>query len=170
MIKYIFSALLLLLFTQKSYSQCDNEFTITCKKAFNLKDGERVEEINMEATITFTKESITLTASYNGEQESLLNNITETAICDWKKFMENGAMKFLVATQKHDDGDEKNSIVTIESKEGETTVTFAEAAQNEGNSGILFIADSYEVTKQSTPTTEGVSKKSRKEKQIVYLY
>lgn len=132
----------LFILCQVTYAQCDQSITFKCTKARGLKNGAIEKEMPMEATISLDSGRITLTASMNGETQTINGEIREITICEWKDFLKDGKTKYK-AFMKKGDSDSENSFITIESENGYTKITFS--SDPDTGSALQFDVAEYAV-------------------------
>ncbi|HSC52652.1 MAG TPA: hypothetical protein VLC98_03475 [Phnomibacter sp.] len=154
---------------QISYAQCDKPITFKCNKARNLKSGNVGQELPIDATIEFKQDKMFLTATMNGQTETVEGKINEISICDWKDYLINGRSQFKALTKKGN-ANAEYSTIEIKSDNGYTTVSFC--ADPDTGSILQFDVSEYIYPQEATPgnspdeqpakTTGKPTKKSKK--------
>jgi hypothetical protein len=116
--------LLSILVTTSVFCQCDKTVIIKSEKGRDLLNGTPRTELPVNATITITKNKISLTATVNGDTETLDGEITGMANCDWLQVFKTGREKIKAVIKKGREG-AQNSIVEIVTENGHTRITFS---------------------------------------------
>lgn len=153
----------LCVFFQIAYSQCDKKVIFKCSKARDFKNGSVGQEVSLDASISLDNNKIILTASMNGETETLESDITEVSVCDWPDFLKNGKARYKAMTKKGN-GNVENSIIEIESDNGYTKITFS--SDPDTGSKLQFDVAEYTITKDASPdnSSDKPMKRSKKTK------
>jgi hypothetical protein len=109
---------------QITYAQCDKLVTFKCNKARDFKNDSVNQELPVHATLSFRHGLFNMTATFNGETETVKGEIKEILTCDWEHYLKNGKTKYKVLAAKGDE-DPTNAIIEIESKNGNTKITIS---------------------------------------------
>jgi hypothetical protein len=109
-----------------SQAQCDKTLQLHSSKTNFLDAGYAVQDSKDESVVVdITKTTITITP--NGNAQDALNGTIKETTCDWKVPFKEG--KMVIKTDLVDgSGDVKDATITIEAKDGKTTL-LAEAKE-----------------------------------------
>ena len=149
-----------------TYAQCDKSITLKCSKGRDFKaDGSAGQELPIDATITIDQYKIILKATFNGEAETVESDIKEIAFCNWTEYMKAGKTQYKVLSKKGSES--TNSIVTVESENGYTKVTFG--SDPDTGHRLQFDVAEYTITDAATnnPLNKPLekNKKTKRKKQ-----
>ena len=124
--KILFSALALGFAALHSQAQCDKTVELKSSKNYMLDAKYEVKGSRDEKTVVdITKNTITITP--NGNAQDALTGTIKESTCAWKVPYKEG--KMVIKTDLVDaSGDVKDATITIESKDGKTTL-LAEAKE-----------------------------------------
>ena len=157
--------LLVVLFTssQMAYTQCDKKIAFKCEKARSFKNGIVGQELPIYATVSIENDKLILTATMNGETETVEGEIKELVICEWTEFLKNGRTQYKALASKGNENPE-NSIIDIESENGYTKITFS--SDPDKGSKLQFDVSEYVITGDTSATVAPgtVEKKAKKSK------
>ncbi|MEJ8842839.1 hypothetical protein WG954_10635 [Lacibacter sp. H375] len=160
--KKLFLLTALLVSYNFTYAQCDRTVTFKCDKARDFKNGVLNTEMPMESTITIDSSKITLTATMNGETETVEGEITEISVCDWKEFLVNGKAQYKALLKKANDQPQE-SVIDVVSENGNIKISLA-LASDTSNKIQVDVAE-YKITEPADPSTkEEPLKKGKKKK------
>lgn len=162
--KKIFLLTVLLTSFHFTYAQCNKKVTFKCDKARDFKNGSIHTEMPMEASITIDSSIITLTATMNGETETIEGEITEISVCEWTEFLVNGKAQYKALIKKGNESPQE-SVIDIVSENGNIQVSFA-LASDTWNKLQLDVAE-YQVTEPIIPIVKEkpVKKKGKKKRE-----
>lgn len=161
--------LLMALFTLSHlcFGQCDKKVTFKCNKVREFKNGTLGQEHPLEATIFVNNGKIIITASINGETETVEGEIKEISICEWSEYLKDGKTQYKVYMQKGNGGE--NSIMTIESEDGKIKITGSPdpetGAKVQFDVAEYTIAEEKAAIEKNTPI-EKVKKTKTKSKRV----
>lgn len=146
-----------------TYAQCNKTVTFKCNKARDFKNGVLHTEMPMESTITIDSGKITLTATMNGETETLEGDITEITVCEWSEFLVDGKTQYKAVLKKTNDQPQE-SVIDIVSENGNIKISLALASDTSNK--LQVDVSEYKVTEPINPGTkeEPVKKGKKKRK------
>ena len=145
-----------------TYAQCNKKVRFKCNKARDFKNGNIETELPIEATIAIDSNKISITASMNGQTETLEGEITEISACEWTAFLVNGKTQYKASIKKPNENTEV-SLVDIVSENGDTKITFSSISDSSNK--LQFDVSEYLVTEPpAPPAKEEPGKKKRKRK------
>lgn len=145
-----------------TYAQCNKSITFKCDKARDFKNGMIDTEMPMESIITIDSGKISLTATMNGQTETVEGEIAEVLLCDWKEFLVNGKTQYKAFIKKGNENPEA-SLVTIASENGVTKISLSLVSE-EGKRLEVDVAE-YKITEpENLPAKEEAKKKGRKKR------
>lgn len=148
---------------QIAYAQCDKKIAFKCEKARSFKNGTVGQELPIYATISIENGKLNLTATVNGETETVEGEIKELVVCEWTEFLKNGRTQYKALASKGNENPER-SIIDIESENGYTKITFS--SDPDKGSKLQFDVSEYVITEDAAKTVSptGGEKKSSKSK------
>jgi hypothetical protein len=149
-------------FYQIIYGQCEKKVIFKCNKARDLKNGSIGQELPMDATISIDDWKIIITATINGETETIEGEIRDVSICKWADYLKNGKTQYKARTAKKNQNSE-NSIIDIESENGYTKITFG--PDPETGSKLQFDVSEYTITDDVSPNNSSDKPVEKKKKQ-----
>lgn len=123
------------------YTQCEKLSVSKTSSGRFIQNNVKQADIPFEATITISKEKITLSGNIAGQSINIDNEIKSVVLCEWKEYLKNGQSVYKVTTDKGN-GVFENSIIKIIAKDGKTTISFA-AEADEKNGLELDIFESW---------------------------
>lgn len=144
-----------------TYAQCNRTVTFKCDKARDFKNGVINTERPMEATITIDSGKITLTATMDGQTETLEGEITEISVCEWKEFLVDGKTQYKAVLKKTNDQPQE-SIIDIVSENGNIKILFALASDTSNK--LQFDVSEYKISESVSPGTKEEPLKKGKKK------
>jgi hypothetical protein len=144
-----------------TYAQCNRTVTFKCDKARDFKNGVINTEMPMESTITIDSGKITLTATMNGQTETLEGEITEISVCEWKEFLVDGKAQYKALLKKTNDQPQE-SFIEIVSENGNIKISFA-LISDTSNKLQVDVAE-YKITEPVSPGTKEEPLKKGKKK------
>lgn len=160
--KKLFLLAVLFISAHLTYAQCDKKVTFKCDKGRDFKNGVVDTEMPLESIITIDSVKITLTATLNGQTETLEGEIAEVLLCDWTEFLVNGKTQYKAFIKKVNENQEA-SLVTITSVNGSTKISLS-LISDEGKKVEVDVAE-YKITEpEPLPVKEESKKKGRKRK------
>ena len=138
--KILFSAFAIVLTVFHSYAQCDKAVQLRSSKTNFLNASYEVQKSKDEnVVVDITKTTITITP--NGNAQDALSGAIKESTCDWKVPYKEG--KMIVKSDLVDaSGDVNDATITIEAKEGKTTLLVE--AKNRPDQKIKLEANAFE--------------------------
>ena len=139
--KIVTAIVVCLAITSLSYAQCDKKVTIKASKTEYLGADSSVERtVDEPSEIVFDKTSITIVP---GSEEKKMTGTISSYTCNFSKPFKDGKL-VLKASLTNSGGESRGISITIESKDGKTTLI----AQPEGRDRIIrVIVDTFEESK-----------------------
>lgn len=111
-------------FSQSAIAQCDKNVLFKSSLVREVKDGNPGEEMPIEATLTFKDNRLLMTLQFAGISQTINGSINKVLECKWTEYLKNGKAQYKVLTNKEGESAE-DTLITIESKNGQTTITIA---------------------------------------------
>jgi hypothetical protein len=161
--KHLFLFLFVCFSINESDAQCGKATTFKSEKGRDFKNDVIGKEVSLDATIKIDSQRIVLVISMNGETETLDCEIKEFIFCDWREYLQNGKTEYKVLAKI--DEETLPSIITIESNNGYTTITFG--SDPDDGSKLQLDVSSYtiaETVSEANPPVKGALKKKRSRK------
>ena len=118
--KMILPIIIIIGFSLASHAQCGKNIVFASSKTEYLDSSYSVQRIADE-TVNLTINKMNITVLINSDSENKLTGTIKSTTCDWKVPFKDGKMIFK-AELTDVRGDTKNVVMTIEGKDGKTTL------------------------------------------------
>lgn len=139
--KNVVLVLVCLLLSTIAFGQCQQKAVLMFTQVTEDRHQGEAKPMKLSGTITMDQENVVISIVVNGRENKINSQIKQVSLCEWAKFLNNGKAHYQVSSRKGEDGPGDNAVITVESVNGVTKVSFKPEVENAAT--LLFDVNGY---------------------------